>query len=414
MYLAQKLYEAGHISYMRTDNPNLSDEAVEGIQKYGAEQGYPVAEQKRMYKAKAGAQEGHEAIRPTHIDVETVSVSLKTEKENEQAQAVYQLIRTRAIASQCEDGMDDVTTASLLGNGSGGGAYGFTMKGCVVLRQGWRALFAKGELEQEEDREQSQENNVSLPVMEAGDVLCVKDTGVKACKTKPPGYFTEASLIRKLEAEGVGRPSTYASIMDKIRHYGYVEEKKKKMWCTGKGDTMVNALDNRFAFMHIRYTREVESALDEIAAGKVQFKTLMSTVDNQLAKELDRYGKTEKLGSDDEEKTVICSKCGRPMRRIAKQGKSAFWGCSGYNDGCDHTMRDRNGEAVSREEFAAEREKQKADEPQCPKCLKGTLRKRKGRNGLFLGCTNFPECRHTQPCPEGNQSKRRSSQRAVA
>lgn len=412
MYIAQKLYEAGHITYMRTDNPNLSDEAFDAISAFGAEKGYPMSDKKRTYKAKDGAQEGHEAIRASDVALEQIQVSLKSEKENEQAKALYHLIRVRAIASQCVDGEDDVTTVKLLGNGASGQSFSFGMKGCVVRRQGWRVLFSQEDATGDRSESEQEDNTAAIPPLSHGEQLSVTDSGIDKCKTKPPAYFTEASLIKKLEAEGVGRPSTYANIMDKIKQYAYVQEKKKKMHVTDKGKVLVSALDTRFAFMEVGYTKTVEASLDKVAEGDVQYSQLMGVVDDQINKELEAYGQIQKIESN--EPTVECEKCGKPMRRIAKQSSKAFWGCSGYQDGCRHTMLDQNGKAVSWEAAKVQQQEQAKNESPCPKCNEGTMRKRKGKNGAFLGCTNYPACRHTEVAPTSSRRKKRNQKEGVA
>ncbi|MBO5516389.1 MAG: type I DNA topoisomerase, partial [Schwartzia sp.] len=203
MSLAQSLYEGGHITYMRTDSPNLSDEAIAAIRAWASRNGHKTPPLPRKWPAKESAQEAHEAIRPTHIEVETAG---NTEDEK----ALYALIRLRAIVSQLVDAEFAVRTLTLVGDADGREVV-FEAKGKTLAVPGWRALVAKDQTDESEDEEEC-----VVPELLVGASLSDYEGKVVAKKTKPPARYTEAALVRELEKRGIGRPSTYASILDNI------------------------------------------------------------------------------------------------------------------------------------------------------------------------------------------------------
>ena len=215
MQLAQRLYESGSITYMRTDSPNLSQEAVDAIRAYCETQGCPLVETPRKWKSKEGAQEAHEAIRPTHIEIEDAG-------ETADEKALYRLIRLRSLACQLEDAVFAVRTLQLGADLDGKQAV-FEAKGRTLLSQGWKVLATAQN--EEDDAEEEKEPENPVPAMKPGTKATALTGTVTTRKTKPAPRFTEASLIRELEKRGIGRPSTYAANIDTISSRGYVKPK---------------------------------------------------------------------------------------------------------------------------------------------------------------------------------------------
>ena len=317
MQLAQKLYEGGHITYMRTDSPNLSQDAVNAIRVFCEGQGWPLVEKPRTWKSKEGAQEAHEAIRPTHIEVEEAG-------ETVDEKALYRLIRLRSLASQLEDAVYAVRILQLGADLDGKQAL-FEAKGRTLLSSGWKILTAEDAAT--EDAEDSAEPENPVPAMKPGTRPTALSGAVLTKKTKPAPRFTEASLVRELERCGIGRPSTYAAILDTIMSRGYVKTEKRFLVPTPLGVMVVDRLCWHFAFMDYEFTRNMEQALDDIACGKSLYKAVIAAAHAQLEQELQAFSKAT---------GKVCLKCGKSMvhrvKKRSKDGKGGydFWGCSGW------------------------------------------------------------------------------------
>lgn len=323
MQLAQKLYEGGHITYMRTDSPNLSQEAVDAIRAFCEGQGWPLVEKPRSWKSKEGAQEAHEAIRPTHIEVEEAG-------ETADEKALYRLIRLRSLASQLEDAVYAVRVLQLAADLDGKQAL-FEAKGRTLLSQGWKVLTAEDAAI--EDSGDSAELENPVPAMKSGTSPTALSGTVLTKKTKPAARFTEASLIRELEKRGIGRPSTYAAILDTIMSRGYVKTEKRLLVPTPLGVMVVDGLRGNFSFVEYEFTRTMEQALDDIAAGKADYRSVISEAHARLEQELRAFAQAT---------GKVCEKCGKPMvHRVKKPGKDGkggydFWGCTGWPE-CKET-----------------------------------------------------------------------------
>lgn len=323
METAQKLYEQGHISYHRTDNPNVSADSMPDIRAVAAGLGLEVVSGQRMFKAPEGAQVGHPAITPTHWEVEAAG-------ETNEQQALYKLIRLRAIACQLADARYAVRTVRLVGDVAGK-AVEFEGKGRTLTFAGWLALTAGDQTEEGEGEEAAN----PIPVCQPGQRLEAVAGKLLEKKTKAPGRYTQAALVRKLESEGIGRPATYAAIMDNIVTRGYVKTEKKFLVPTKTGEMIVDALVGKFGFLDLGYTKAVEGALDRIAKGEVAYQAVAASVHRQLEKELGN------LTPMDTGPAHECPECHKPMRKIP--GKAgAFWGCTGYPD-CKITLPDVGG-----------------------------------------------------------------------
>lgn len=323
MELAQRLYEQGMITYMRTDSPNLSQEAVQSGRAFCESQGWPLVDAPRTWKSKEGAQEAHEAIRPTHPETEEAG-------ENPDEQALYRLIRLRTLASQLADAVFAVRTLKLTATVDGKEAQ-FEAKGRTLLSPGWKTLQQPHISEDiaEDDNEAEPANPV--PAMKPGTQATALSGAVLTRKTKPAARFSEASLVRELEKRGIGRPSTYAAILDTVQQRGYVKLEKRNLVPTPVGETVVDALAGKFSFADFDFTKGMEQALDDIAEGKARYRELVGAAHARLVEELAAF--TSATGK-------ACPKCGKPMRHKVKapgkdgKGGYDFWGCTGWPE-CD-------------------------------------------------------------------------------
>lgn len=383
MGLAQRLYEAGHITYMRTDSPNISDEAVAAIQEYCRSRDWPVVAKPRQWKSKDGAQEAHEAIRPTHIEVEEAG-AIDGEK------ALYTLIRRRTLASQLDDATYAVRTVQLAGNVISDQGPVFQAKGRTLVKPGWKVV-----LEKDDAMESEPEKENPVPRLQVGSLLTVGSGLVTIHKTKPPARYTEASLIKALEERGIGRPSTYAAILENIMARDYVRLEKRNLVPTEAGEIVVDALRSHFGFLDYSYTQGMEESLDALAAGKACYVEVMRQFHTNLEGELKGFVSLT---------SHACPACGKPLRRITKPaGKNDrgydFWGCSGYPD-CSATFANDGGKPGERLEV---RQKAPASGIQCPKCKKPLIHRiKEGTGGYdFWGCSGFPKCKESFPDADG-------------
>ncbi|WP_234053755.1 MULTISPECIES: type I DNA topoisomerase [unclassified Xanthobacter] len=278
MQLAQKLYEAGHISYHRTDNPNLDPEAIAAIRELAGERGWPVPASPRKWASKESAQEAHPAIHPTHLERAVVG-------DDDKQQKLYQLIWQQAVASQLAAAEYFATNVELECQ-QGEDRYRFGATGRVLQKPGWLVLQAK---EGENDDEVKPDSNGAVPALPKGSSKRADSGEVLAKATTPPTRYTQATLIKALEAAGVGRPATYASIMRTImKDRNFVEEKgkAKHLFPTAIGRAVVQALRGKYSFVDLDFTRRAEDELDDIASGKAQYREVISGMHQKLRAEI--------------------------------------------------------------------------------------------------------------------------------
>ncbi len=311
MLLAQKLYEAGHITYMRTDSISISAQSQKQIlsyidKKFGAEYVQP-----RAYKTKSRtAQEAHEAIRPTTL-VESAGA-------NAEQNALYRLIWQRAVTSQMKEA--NLLKTRIAANIKEDKIPEFAVTGSRLLFDGWLRVDqgARGE-------------DVEVPKVTTGEELKLKEIGSEAKQTEPPGRYTEAGLIKELEKRGIGRPSTYASTMKTLSDRGYVTKNGKTLLPTDTGDVVSTFLENNFGtYVSDTFTAEMEDKLDEIADGKREYGKTLKDFYGPFSKEVKSKEKIEKLTNlGDAPKEFTCPKCGAPM--IMKLGKNGiFMSCNRF------------------------------------------------------------------------------------
>ena len=347
MVHAQALFDQGRITYHRTDDPNLSDEAVAEIKVYAQEHGLPLATEPRRWKAKATAQEGHEATRPTHFEIEEAG-------DSPEQRALYQLIRTRAIACQLADAEYKVREVELASTDHVGGTpFAFAAVGRTLEVKGWR-LMQSGAVEIDEEQEGEGEGSYAanpVPALPIDESLHALAGAVLTHETQPPKRYSKASLVRALEEAGVGRPATYAQIMAGITNRGYVVVDKKRLKPTDLGYRVYDALKPHFSFMDIDYTKHMEERLDQIASAQARYLEVVRDIDITLQAELGRLPAApaaeegRALTASDE---VQCPNCTKPMvRKQRRSDKKFFWGCTGYPE-CTKTFDDKAGKPVFR------------------------------------------------------------------
>lgn len=432
MQLAQKLYESGYITYMRTDSQNLSVEAIATIRDFLSSEGMSsdVPENPNVWASKDNAQEAHEAIRPSVIS--RVSLDDLGKDEN----ALYELIRNRAIASQMKSAVyNDVTVklkSKIYKEDFPKGIF-FNAKSSILKYPGWLKVFdgSCDVVEEPKDRDSN-----LIPDLAPGNTVTSFENTILKFTTKPPNRYTEASLVKKLEKEGIGRPSTYSSIIQNILDRGYVSIQKRLFFAQTTGELVIKALEGNFSFLDIEYTRSMELQLDSIAQGLSSYKDLVKDCYKTVEKEVAAMtfaGQTYK-----------CPSCERPLKRIGTA--NPFWGCTGYSDGtCKETYPDDNGvpyfhpatalykctvccasplkrikrkngkwawigvDPKCRSFYDEKNGKPAASETHnCPACCEQQLIRRKGSNGYFWGCSGYKtnNCSYTAKDINGRPEKK--------
>ncbi len=383
MDAAQKLFEAGLITYHRTDNPNLSEESIELIWDFlrSVGQDIHIPDKANKWKSKADAQEAHEAIRPTDFNKRTADTG------DALLDKLYLLIWRVAVGSQMKSAVYKVRKAVLESNDivdfSGAPEPKkqkaiFKASGRELIYQGWLILNKDDYTSEDSDSDDN------LPILPVNEV--VKPTSVELLEkeTKPPRRYSETALVKMLERESIGRPSTYASIIQVLLNRNYVEIKKRQFEPTPLGEAIVDALVNRFAIMETAYTSEMENQLDAVAQGRATYLDVVTEYDNALNAELNNF-KNAQIKPFGNDKTYPCPECedGQLSRRKGKYG--FFWGCSNYRNGCQCMRPDNNGKV------GEPKGKQPIDKThKCPECESGYLQKRKSKKGKWWwGCSGF-------------------------
>ncbi|HET9482057.1 MAG TPA: type I DNA topoisomerase [Candidatus Polarisedimenticolia bacterium] len=426
MMLAQRLYEGmdvgergtlGLITYMRTDSTRVAAEALEQVrehigERYGREY---VPGKPNVYAARKQAQEAHEAIRPTSLELTPESVKKHLSKDEFN---LYLLIWNRFVASQMESAVFDTTTADIEA-----GRYTFRATGAVMKFPGWLAVYQADEASRRKDRGaeaepeeaerpgrdseggdgagEGEETSLDeaqatglLPPLSEGQTLELLKLEEAQHFTQPPPRFTEAMLVKALEENGIGRPSTYASILSTIQNREYVEKEKGRFKPSELGMLVTDLLVESFPdIVEVGYTAELEEDLDKIEEGTIGWVELLKKFNTKFKKDLKlaekemRNVKTEEIPTEHS-----CSKCGKPM--VVKWGRyGKFLACTGYPE-CRNTAELKEGTGQEGGE-GAEPAPASMHEEACEKCGK-TMVVRRGRFGQFLACTGYPACKNTR------------------
>lgn len=393
MRTAQQLYEGvdvGHgsiglITYMRTDSVTLAQEAIADIRKliadrFGADN---VPASPRLYQTKSkNAQEAHEAIRPTAVDLtpEQVKPYLSAEQFK-----LYELIWKRTVASQMISATIDTVAVDL----SCGAGNLFRANGSVIAVPGFIAVYQEGFDDKKKDDEDDDTQKL-LPPLAEGDSVILTAIRDEQHFTEPPPRYSEASLVKALEEFGIGRPSTYAAIISTLQQRSYVVLEQKRFKPTDVGRIVNKFLTQHFTqYVDYDFTAKLEDELDAVARGEKEWVPLMEEFwqpFNQQVHSVEENVKRKDVTQESLEEN--CPKCGKQLSiRLGKRGR--FIGCTGYPD-CDYT---RNLEEDSAE---AVEEPQVIEGRSCPECQSPLLIK-KGRYGKFIGCSNYPACKHMEP-----------------
>lgn len=362
MIAAQQLYEMGYISYMRTDSLRISEvaqkEAREFIAaQYGSEF---IPAKPKQYRAKKSAQDAHEAIRPTS-SVNTPE-KLKS-KLKPDLYKLYRLIWLRFMASQMSDAVLDMVSADI-----SAGKYLVKASGSEVKFAGFMTLYVEG-------KDEAEEKSTKLPKLEEGQPLLLSKIDPQQHFTQPPPRYTEASLVKAMEEDGIGRPSTYAPTIATISARGYVAKDGKSIYPTELGFITTDLMKENFPdIVDVDFTAHMEDEIEDVADGTVSWKEIIRQFYGPFKKTLDEA--EEKIGNveiKDEESDVVCEKCGRKM--VYKQGRfGKFLACPGFPE-C------RNTKAIVN-----------TIDAKCPKCG-GKVIVRKSKKGVtFYTCENSPEC----------------------
>ncbi|MCC7469769.1 MAG: type I DNA topoisomerase [Bacteroidetes bacterium] len=423
MGIAQKLYEKGFITYMRTDSQNISKGAqTQMIEWVTKNLGKEFAQANVYSKKSKNAQEAHEAIRPTHPLEKTI-------KGTDDEQKLYRLIWERAISSQMTPAK--VLKTKISANTKSEKIPNFGINGSRVLFPGWLAVDTRARGE-----------DVEVPKLNIGDSLELKEINSLEKQTEPPSRYSEAGLIKELEKRDIGRPSTYASIIRTIEERGYVSKEGRTLIPTDTGDVVSTFIENNFSdYISDSFTAEMENKLDEIAEGKRTYvKTLKDFYDpfTKAVKAKEKIEKITNLGDAPEE--FACPECGKKMVwKLSKNGKfmscSDFPNCQGartaegkvmegpkeIGETCPLCGEKEGGKLVQREgrfgmfiscsrypkcKFIKEDEeeaKKKRTGVKCTDCKDGEMVERRGRFGIFYSCSNYPDCKNAiKAKPTGN------------
>ncbi|HET6281270.1 MAG TPA: type I DNA topoisomerase [Polyangia bacterium] len=406
MSLAQRLYEGvevdeegpvGLITYMRTDSTRVSDDAVTEVRAYIAERygtnalpGAPV-----VYKSKKGAQDAHEAIRPTTLkyDPEVVRKAWaikgggRDERETEDLLKLYTLIWNRFVACQMVPAVFDQTSIDI-----DAGRVELRATGQVMKVPGFLEVYA----ETVEDGAVDEDGTGALPDVKEGEALRLIEVKPEQHFTQPPPRFSEASLVKELEEKGIGRPSTYAAILSTVQDRGYVEKREGRLHPTELGMMVNGLLVKSFpAIVSTDFTAQMEEQLDQVEEGQADWVKLLHAfydpfkLDLEKAKIEMRDIKREEQATDE-----VCEKCGKPM--VIKWGRNGYFlACSGYPD-CRNTKEYTRNADGSLKVMPTTRPSDQI----CPTCASPMVIRR-GRFGEFLACSKYPECKTTSPMSLG-------------
>lgn len=385
MSAAQKLYEAGHVTYIRTDSTRNSAESIDAVRDYLAKEGFEVPEKPNEFKNKDAAQDAHEAIRPTNILAHPDKIALSGDEAK-----IYNLIWRMFVASQMKPAIFDVVKATIRAFPH---KHDLVAEGKTLVNQGWLEI-AKPFVKKEKD--------VVLPVLAKDDLVYPenqskpsKSIKLEKSQTKPPPRYTEASLIAELERKEIGRPSTYASIIARISVRKYVKNTTKGFVPTDLGKLVVQDLISTFTFMDYMYTAEMEKKLDKIAEGKLDYLSMMTDFFGGFKDEFEKARGNQGMVTD-----IPCPKCGD--KTVVRKSKYGFFaGCVKYKSGCDGIVNIsiENGKAIPKESHKA-----KVDEDvKCPECGAGMVPRPDGRFGPFYSCSKFPQCKGKRKMPFGKK-----------
>ncbi|PJE51332.1 MAG: DNA topoisomerase I [Candidatus Yanofskybacteria bacterium CG10_big_fil_rev_8_21_14_0_10_36_16] len=371
MMHAQKLYETGHITYMRTDSVNIAESALVQAKKVITEKFGENYSEARKYKTKSkGAQEAHEAIRPTNLAKEPEDLG----KIDPGQKKIYDLIWRRTLASQMKPALYDQTSADISAKSKiqnpKSNEYIFRANGQVMKFDGFLKVYGRSS------------EDVELPKLDEGEILNFKELKPEQHFTQPPPRYTDASLVKTLEKEGIGRPSTYAPTLSTIQTRGYVEKEEKKYKPTEIGILVNDMLVEHFPkIVDLKFTSHIEESFDQIAEGKSDWVPVIKEFYGPFKENLDKKVKIVEQATEETE--VPCPKCNKKMViKFGRHGK--FLMCPDKE--CGGTK------PLPEEEAMIKQLEEKTEGEKCPECGK-LMEVKRGRYGYFLGCQDYPTCK---------------------
>lgn len=366
MKLAQTLYEDGFITYLRTDSTRIADEADAAARSFIAAQfgehyvnGGSGAQPKAQAEVKI--QDAHEAIRPTSLDLSPEEAKAKLPRDEFR---LYQLIYKRFLASRMSAALYSTESVKLCA-----GEYVFTLNGSKLSFDGFLSVYMT-----EEDKA---EKDVSLPELTVGETLSLDSFDKEQHFTQPPAHYTEASLVKALEEDGIGRPSTYAPTIGTLLARRYIAKEKKNIFVTELGLAVDDMMQKNFpTIIDTAFTANMESLLDSVATGKTKWKTIVENFYPDLEEAVEKaQAEVEKITIRDEETDVLCDKCGRHM--VIKYGPHGkFLACPGFPE-CRNTK-----PYVEYAGFT------------CPDCGAECVKRRSKKGRIFYSCSRYPECEY--------------------
>jgi len=397
MMLAQRLYEGvdvdgqpvGLITYMRTDSTRLSADAVEACRNYiDSTFGKNYLPPKPVfYKAKKGAQDAHEAIRPTSMEYSPDKVRSSLDADQLK---LYKLIWDRFVSCQMCPALFDQTSFTI-----NSGRYQYRASGSILKFKGFMAAYIEGVDEAQTQSEDEENEGKILPDLKEGETLEPIELKTSQHFTQPPARFTESTLVKELEDKGIGRPSTYAQILSTIRDKEYARMEERKFVPTDLGIIVNDLLVKNFPqVMDVGFTAQMESELDHVEDGKREWQDLLKNFYGPFALTVETASREmENVKVREEPTDIECDQCGKNM--VIRWGRNGFFlACSSYPD-CKNTKeftRNPDGSiAVAQSETLGEK---------CPECGAELVIKN-GRYGRFIACTNYPDCKHTSPVGTG-------------
>jgi DNA topoisomerase I len=375
MSLAQNLYEGGRITYMRTDSTNLSQDAlgaIEGV--VGQHFGAAYHERRQFAATSKGAQEAHEAIRPSDVALLPAEVAPKIGKDELR---LYDMIWQRTMASQMKEAVYDATSVDVVSNG-----VTFRATGQVLKFDGFMKVY----LERADDEPEEKEG--LLPELAEGDSLTLRDIDVEQHFTQPPPRYTEATLVREMERLGIGRPSTYSPTIKKLIDRGFVTSENRRLHPKPLGEETIRLLEAHFAeIVDYDFTARMEEALDQIAEGARKMVPVVREFHQSFSSQVEEQ--KDKMRRPERPTDKTCPECGRPV--VEKFGKHGLWflSCSGWPECKWSQQLDESGEPLPEPEGTGEK---------CPNCGSELVAKT-GRFGPFVGCSNYPECKYIKKEP---------------
>ncbi len=375
MQVAQGLYEAGHITYMRTDSSNLSNDALGALGTFVETTYGKQYHQVRKFAAKTkGAQEAHEAIRPSDVNVTPSDVQGGLDRD---ANRLYELIWQRTVACQMAEAVYDATSVDVESNG-----VTFRATGQILKFDGFLRVY----LDVSDD--QTEEVEGLLPELEPGQVLELRNLEADQHFTQPPPRYTEATLVKKMEEVGIGRPSTYAPTVRTLNDREYLRTESRRLFLVTRGEVVTDLMEAHFPdVVDVDFTARMEEDLDDIATGDKTMVPLVKNFFDAFTKRVTEQ--QDKMTRPERPTDQTCPECGRPV--VKKFGKHGLWflSCSGWPECKWSQQLDEDGNPLPDPEGTGEK---------CPKCGHELVAKT-GRFGPFVGCSNYPECKYIKKEP---------------